>query len=67
MRDITATASAIDKIIVQDLAWVVSALLQILELRRGVPAEGCLAALPAMIKYGGEQAALVGFVEIGCW
>ncbi|MET9039333.1 hypothetical protein [Streptomyces mirabilis] len=50
--DITATTSAIDKIIVQDLAWVVSALLQLLELRRGVPAEGHLAALPAMIKYG---------------
>ncbi|MFB7782191.1 DEAD/DEAH box helicase [Streptomyces vinaceus] len=50
--DITATTSAIDKIIVQDLAWVVSALLQLLELRRGVPAEGRLAALPAMIKYG---------------
>nr|WP_024126083.1 DEAD/DEAH box helicase [Streptomyces sp. FR1]AHE38701.1 DEAD/DEAH box helicase domain-containing protein [Streptomyces sp. FR1] len=50
--DITATTSAIDKIIVQDLAWVVSALLQFLELRRGVPAEGHLAALPAMIKYG---------------
>ncbi|MFB6992844.1 HIRAN domain-containing protein, partial [Streptomyces sp. NPDC056304] len=50
--DITATTSAIDRIIVQDLAWVVSAVLQILELRRGVPAEGRLAALPAMIKYG---------------
>ncbi|WP_432163945.1 DEAD/DEAH box helicase [Streptomyces tendae] len=50
--DITATTSAIDKIIVQDLAWVVSALLQLLELRRGVVAEGRLAALPAMIKYG---------------
>ncbi|MEW2488237.1 DEAD/DEAH box helicase, partial [Streptomyces sp. NPDC048411] len=50
--DITATISAIDKIIVQDLAWVVSALLQLLELRRGVAAEGHLAALPAMIKYG---------------
>ncbi|MDN3356832.1 DEAD/DEAH box helicase [Actinomadura sp. DC4] len=50
--DIAATTSAIDKIIVQDLAWVVSALLQLLELRRGVPAEDRLAALPAMIKYG---------------
>ncbi|MFF1651114.1 hypothetical protein [Streptomyces sp. NPDC058240] len=50
--DITTTTSAIDKIIVQDLAWVVSALLQLLELRRGVPAEGHLGALPAMIKYG---------------
>ncbi|MFD7671936.1 DEAD/DEAH box helicase [Streptomyces anulatus] len=50
--NITATISTIDKIIVQDLAWVVSALLQLLELRRGVPAEGHLAALPAMIKYG---------------
>ncbi|MGW3477958.1 DEAD/DEAH box helicase [Streptomyces althioticus] len=50
--DITATTSAIDKIIVQDLAWIVSALLQLLELRRGVPAEGHMAALPAMIKYG---------------
>jgi hypothetical protein len=50
--DITATMSAIDKIVVQDLAWVVSALLQLLELRRGVPVEGRLAALPAMIKYG---------------
>ncbi|MFF2517889.1 HIRAN domain-containing protein [Streptomyces sp. NPDC058086] len=51
-RDITATISAIDKIIVQDLAWVVSALLQFLELRRGIPAEGHLSALPAMFKYG---------------
>lgn len=51
-RDITVTTSAIDKIIVQDLAWVVSALLQLLELRRGVPAEGRLAALPAMINTG---------------
>jgi hypothetical protein len=51
-RDITATTSAIDRIIVQDLAWIVSAILQLLELRRGVPAEGSLAALPAMIKYG---------------
>ncbi|MFF9818966.1 HIRAN domain-containing protein [Streptomyces sp. NPDC014006] len=51
-RDITATTSAIDRIIVQDLAWVVSAILQLLELRRGIPAEGSLAALPAMIKYG---------------
>ncbi|MFD4760920.1 hypothetical protein ACFWOJ_19110 [Streptomyces sp. NPDC058439] len=50
--DITTTTSAIDKIIVQDLAWVVSALLQLLELRRGIPAEGHLAALPAMLKYG---------------
>ncbi|MEW2494356.1 HIRAN domain-containing protein [Streptomyces nodosus] len=50
--DITATTSAIDKIIVQDLAWIVSALLELLELRRGVPAEGRMAALPAMIKYG---------------
>ncbi|MFF8914263.1 hypothetical protein ACF08M_13310 [Streptomyces sp. NPDC015032] len=45
--DITATTSAIDKIIVQDLAWVVSTLLQLLELRRGIPAEGHMAALPA--------------------
>ncbi|MEU0110666.1 DEAD/DEAH box helicase [Streptomyces sp. NPDC006251] len=51
-RDITETTSAVDKVITQDLAWVVSALLQLLELRRGVPAEGYLAALPAMIKYG---------------
>ncbi|MEV5131391.1 hypothetical protein AB0K87_12965 [Streptomyces sp. NPDC053705] len=50
--DITATTSAIDKLIVQDLAWVVSAVLQLLELLRGVPAENHMAALPAMIKYG---------------
>ncbi|WP_199577180.1 hypothetical protein [Streptomyces sp. CRB46] len=47
-----ARTTAIDKIIVQDIDWIVSALLQLLELRRGVPAEGHMAALPAVIKYG---------------
>ncbi|MFJ2629952.1 DEAD/DEAH box helicase [Streptomyces sp. NPDC087532] len=51
-RDITETTSAVEKVITQDLAWVVSALLPLLELHRGMPAEGHMAALPAMIKYG---------------
>lgn len=63
--DITATTSAVEKIIVQDLAWVVSALLQILELRRGIPAEGRLAALPAMIKYGVDTPAACYASSIG--
>jgi hypothetical protein len=63
--DITATTSAIDKIIVQDLAWVVSALLQLLELQRGVPAAGHLAALPAMIKYGVNSPAACYASSIG--
>jgi hypothetical protein len=64
-RDITATTSAIDKIIVQDLAWVVSALLQLLELRHELSAEGHLAALPAMIKYGVDSPAACYASSIG--
>ncbi|WP_331718346.1 DEAD/DEAH box helicase [Streptomyces sp. NBC_00624] len=51
-KDITDTTSLIDKVITHDLAWVVSAILQLLELLRSTPAEGALAVLPAMIKYG---------------
>ncbi|MFF3381322.1 DEAD/DEAH box helicase [Streptomyces sp. NPDC002680] len=50
--DITATTTITDNVIAHDLAWVVSALFQLLELRRDVPAEGTMATLPAMIKYG---------------
>lgn len=52
VKDITVTSDYIDKVIVQDLAWAVSSLLQILEIRYGITPEGLLAALPAMLKYG---------------
>ncbi|MFE4263402.1 DEAD/DEAH box helicase [Streptomyces sp. NPDC056883] len=55
-QDITATSAYIDKVIVQDLAWGVSSILQILETRHGLTAEGPLAALPAMLKYGVDTA-----------
>ncbi|MFI1177628.1 DEAD/DEAH box helicase [Streptomyces melanogenes] len=51
-KEITGTAALVDRVITHDLAWVVSAILQIFELRSGAPAEGNLAALPAMLKYG---------------
>ncbi|MEV6957215.1 DEAD/DEAH box helicase [Streptomyces sp. NPDC051183] len=55
-KDITVTSAYIDKVIVQDLAWTVSAILQILETRHGITAEGPLSALPAMLKYGVDTA-----------
>lgn len=51
-KDITETSAVVDRVLTQDLAWVVSALLQLLELRHGELADGALSALPAMIKYG---------------
>ncbi|MEU3907937.1 DEAD/DEAH box helicase [Streptomyces goshikiensis] len=51
-KSITVTSSYIDEVIVQDLAWAVSSILQILETRHGITAEGLLATLPAMLKYG---------------
>ncbi|MFZ3491790.1 DEAD/DEAH box helicase [Streptomyces sp. 5.8] len=69
-KDITVTASYIDEVIVQDLAWVVSSILQILETRHGITVEGPLAALPAMLKYGVDTApacyaASLGITERG--
>ncbi|MEF9908573.1 HIRAN domain-containing protein [Streptomyces sp. P9-A2] len=55
-KDITVTSDYIDKVIVQDLAWAVSSILQILEIRHGITPEGSLAALPAMLKYGVDTA-----------
>jgi superfamily II DNA/RNA helicase len=55
-KDITVTSDYIDKVIVQDLAWAVSSILQILETRHGITPEGLLAALPAMLKYGVDTA-----------
>jgi hypothetical protein len=52
VTDPMAFASALDRIVVHDLAWVLSAILQMIELRRGEPAEGPLAAVAAMAKYG---------------
>ncbi|MGV9628565.1 DEAD/DEAH box helicase [Streptomyces sp. NPDC003487] len=55
-KDITVTSDYIDKVIVQDLAWAVSSILQILEIRYGIAPESLLAALPAMLKYGVDTA-----------
>ncbi|WP_030792757.1 DEAD/DEAH box helicase [Streptomyces sp. NRRL S-920] len=55
-KDITVTSNYIDKVIVQDLAWAVSSILQILETRYGITPEGPLATLPAMLKYGVDTA-----------
>jgi hypothetical protein len=45
-------AAALDRIVVHDLAWVLSAIVQLLEHERGAPASGRLSALAAMAKYG---------------
>ncbi|MET9694654.1 DEAD/DEAH box helicase [Streptomyces sp. NPDC006514] len=55
-KDITVTSQYIDEVIVQELAWTVSAILQILETRHGITADGPLATLPAMLKYGVDTA-----------
>ncbi|MFJ8763158.1 DEAD/DEAH box helicase [Streptomyces cyaneofuscatus] len=55
-KDITVTSNYIDKVIVQDLAWAVSSILQILETRYGITPQGPLATLPAMLKYGVDTA-----------
>ncbi|MFF5826027.1 DEAD/DEAH box helicase [[Kitasatospora] papulosa] len=55
-KDITVTSNYIDKVIVQDLSWAVSSILQILETRHGITPEGPLATLPAMLKYGVDTA-----------
>ncbi|MFD4588933.1 DEAD/DEAH box helicase [Streptomyces sp. NPDC058434] len=62
---ITETTSIVDKVITQDLAWVVSAILQLLEVHQGTPSEGVLATLPAMIKYGVGTAAGCFAASIG--
>ncbi|MFE1242365.1 DEAD/DEAH box helicase [Streptomyces tendae] len=63
--DITKTAVVIDSVIGHDLAWATSAILQLLEHRRGIPAEGRLAALPAMAKYGVDTPAACYASTIG--
>lgn len=50
--EITDTSALVDKVIVQDLAWVVSAILQILESRHESLAATQFSALPAKLKYG---------------
>ncbi|MFG2563236.1 DEAD/DEAH box helicase [Streptomyces sp. NPDC048496] len=63
--DVTATTTVLDQVVAHDLAWAVSAVLQLLELKRGTPAEGHLAALPAMIKYGVATPAACYAASIG--
>lgn len=63
--EITHTVTAVDTVIAQDLAWTVSALLQLIELRRGSPADGWLAALPAMLKYGVDTPAACYAASLG--
>lgn len=45
-------AAVLDRIVVHDLAWVLSAIVQLLEHERGEPLVGHLSAVAAMAKYG---------------
>jgi hypothetical protein len=45
-------AAVLDRIVVHDLAWVLSAIVQLLEHERGEPLTGHLTAMAAMAKYG---------------
>lgn len=45
-------AACLDRIVVHDLAWVVSAIIQLVERELGETVDGRLEALPAMVKYG---------------
>nr|BEK71550.1 hypothetical protein KPHV_87770 [Kitasatospora purpeofusca] len=51
-KDVAATSVLIDDVIVNNLAWAVSSILQILETRHGITPSEPLATLPAMLKYG---------------
>jgi len=64
-KDITVTSALLDKLITQDLAWTASSILQILETRHGITAEGPLAALPAMLKYGVDTVAACYAASLG--
>ncbi|WP_344612107.1 DEAD/DEAH box helicase [Dactylosporangium salmoneum] len=57
--------SMLDRIVVQDLAWVLSAILQMLELRLGQPATGPISAVSAMAKYGVPTVAACYAASIG--
>ena len=63
--EITDTSAMVDKVIVQDLAWVVSAILQILESRHEFPASTQFSSLPAKLKYGVSTSAACYAASLG--
>jgi hypothetical protein len=52
IRDPMPFAVALDRIVVHDLAWALSAVLHLIELRSAKPLPSVAKALPAMVKFG---------------